>query len=72
MNFAYRPISATVKDIALCAQGSGFVCRSGRIGRSVANASPPLRRFFGAVLFRRLAAAMDPVTYYTLRRNTRV
>ena len=32
--------------------------------------SPPLRRFFGAVLSRRFAAAMDPAARYTLRRNT--
>ena len=37
---------------------------------SVSYSSPLLRRFFGAVLPRRLAAEMDPSTRYTLRRNT--
>ena len=38
--------------------------------RSVANGSPPLRRFFGDVYPRRLAVEMGPATRYTLRRNT--
>ena len=33
--------------------GLGFKSRVGQIGRSVANDSPPLRRFFEAVLSRR-------------------
>ena len=40
------------------------------IGRSIANGSPPLRCFFGAVLPRRLTAKMDPAARFTLRRNT--
>ena len=38
-----------------------FDSRAGQIGHSVANGSPPLRRFFGAVLFRRQAAEMEPL-----------
>ena len=37
---------------------------------SVANGSPPLRRFFGAVLPRRSAAEMSSATRYTLRGST--
>ena len=36
---------------------------------SVANDSPPLQRFFGAVLPRREAAKMGPATRYALRCN---
>ena len=38
----------------------GFDFEACRIGHSVANGSPPLRRFFGAVLLRRYAAEMGP------------
>ena len=37
---------------------------------SVANDSPPLQRFFGAVMPRREAAEMSSATRYTLRHNT--
>ena len=40
-------------DIAIGAGGLGFENRAGLIKHSVANGSPPLRRFFGAVLLRR-------------------
>ena len=46
---------------AICAGGLGFDSRAGQIGHSVANGSPPLRRFFGAVLPRRYAEEIwDP------------
>ena len=37
-------------DIASCAEGLGSILGPFKLGRSVANHSPPLRRFFGAVL----------------------
>ena len=43
----------------------GFESRAGQMGRSVANSSPPMRRFFGAVLPGRLAAGMDPAAHCT-------
>ena len=52
-----------------CNGVSGVRFPACKIGRSVANDSPPLRRFFGAVLPRRCAAEMDPATRYTLRCN---
>ena len=42
------------------AEGLGFDSRVGLAGRSSTNGSPPLRRFFGAVLPRRLDAKMAP------------
>ena len=39
-----------VKDIAIGAKGHGFDFQAGKIGRSVTNGLPPVRRFFGAVL----------------------
>ena len=42
----------TVQDIAIGSEGLGFNFRAGQIGHSVANGSPPLRCFFGAVLLR--------------------
>ena len=41
-----------IKDIGIGAVDLGFDYRAGQIGYSVANGSPPLRRFFGAVLVR--------------------
>ena len=41
------------KDIALGAGGSEFVSQAGQVEHSVANGSPLLSRFFGAVLPRR-------------------
>ena len=37
------------KDIAIVAGGLGFDYGASQIGHTVANGSPPLRRFFGAV-----------------------
>ena len=42
-----------LKDIVNGAGGLELDSRIGQIGYSVANDSPPLRRFFGAVLPRR-------------------
>ena len=53
-------------DIAIGAVGLGFdfgACQSITYG------SPPLRRFFGAVLFRRLDPKMCSAARYTLLRN---
>ena len=36
---------------------------------SVANGTPPLRRFFGTVLLKCQAAEMSPATRYTLRHK---
>ena len=46
-----------------------FASQVGQIGRSVANGSPPPRRFFVAVLLRREAAETGRATRCTLRRN---
>ena len=59
-----RPV---VKDIAIGSGGLGFNSLAIRIDHSVGNGSPPLRRFFVAVLFRRLSREDE---YYTLRGNT--
>ena len=61
-----------VKDIAIGAGGSGFDSRAGQIRHNAANGSPPLQRFFGAVLPRRETAEMDPATRYTLHLIPRV
>ena len=45
-----RSCSVVIKDIAIDAEGLGFNSQAGQIGHSVANGSPPLRRFFGAAL----------------------
>ena len=37
-----------LKDFAIDAEGLGFNSQAGQIGHSVANGSPPMRRFFGA------------------------
>ena len=52
-------------DIAIGAGGAAFVFRAGQIGHSVANGSPPLRRFFEVVLPRRHAAELGLTTRYT-------
>ena len=51
----YKPAgdNAVVKDVAIDAEGLGFSSQAGQRGHTVANGSPPLRRFFGAVLTRR-------------------
>ena len=46
-------VSAVVQDIAVGAGSLGSNFWAGRIKRNVANGSPPLRRFFGAVFPRR-------------------
>ena len=61
-----RGLSCT--DIAIGSGGLGFYSRAGQIGHSVANGSPPLRRFFGAAL-PSSGAAMNSATCYTLWRN---
>ena len=48
----------------------GFDFRVGQVGHSVANNLPPLRRFFRAVLPRRLAAEMGHGTRCTLGRDS--
>ena len=64
-----RPLAQLQSARSRCGRfGVRFPDRSNR--HSVANDSPPLRRFFGAVSPRRYAAEMGPATRYTLRRNT--
>ena len=41
---------SVVNLISVDPSGLCFDSRAGRVGHSVANGSPPLRRFFGAVL----------------------
>ena len=60
MVLGYRLIVAVLKDIAIGAGGCGIEFQTCQIGHSVANGSPPLRCFFGAVLSRRSTAEMDP------------
>ena len=45
-------IGLVIKDTANGARGLGFDYRTGQIEFIAANGSPPLRRFFGAVLHR--------------------
>ena len=42
----------------------------GHVGRSVANGSPPLQRFVGAMLPLRKVAEMAATTRYLLQRST--
>ena len=65
-----RPDSTVVKHISIGAVGLWFNYRSGQFGHSVFNGSPPLRRFFRAVLPRREVAKMGPTARHTLRRTT--
>ena len=60
----YRPVGVVVKDTAGGAGGWGFDSRTGKIQHSIAIGSPPLRRFFGAVLPLREDANMDPAARY--------
>ena len=46
-------LGVVVRDTADSAVGLGFDYRSGQVGHGIANGSPPLLRFFGAVLPRR-------------------
>ena len=49
-----RLLGNSCKDNAIDAGGLGFESLVGQIGTSVANGSPPLRYFFGAVLLSRV------------------
>ena len=62
-------LDVAFEDTANGAGGHGSDSRIGLIAHSVANGSPPLRRFFGAVISRRSAAEMNPAARYSLRRN---
>ena len=53
LKFPDRPVSSVVKDMTIGAGGLGFDSRVAQIGHSIDGGSPPLRRFFGAVLPRR-------------------
>ena len=55
-----RLVGVVIKGTANSAVGLGFKSRAGKILHSVANGSPPLRRLFEAVLFRREAAKIIP------------
>ena len=55
-----RPVGAVAKGIAIGAEGLGFDSRAGKIQRSVANGSPSLRHFFGAVLPQALSCGDEP------------
>ena len=44
------PVGVVVRNIAISAGSLGFDFRAGQIGHNVANGTPPLRCFFGAVL----------------------
>ena len=57
-------VGAVMKNIAIGAGGLGFDSCAGQIGHSVANGSPVLRHFFGAVLPRRCATEMGSAAYY--------
>ena len=66
-----RPVSSVVMSID--AGGLRFKSRIGQIGYSIANGSPPVRRFFGAVCTgvkpRRWA---PPLSCYTFWRNAAI
>ena len=47
------PVKVVAKDIAMNEGALRFDSQAGLIGRNVANGSPPLRRFFEALLPRR-------------------
>ena len=63
-------VSSVDKHKTIGVGGLGFESQAGQIRHSVANGSPPLRRFFGAVFFRRYALEINPATRHTLWRNT--
>ena len=63
-------LAQLLKTSSIGAGGLGFDLRAGQIGHSVASGSPSLRRFFAAVLLRRLATEIGPATRYTFRLNT--
>ena len=66
----WNTISLVVKRVATRAEGLGFHSPAGDVVLTIANGSPSLRCFFGAVLFRRKTAKMGPATRNALRRNT--
>ena len=69
-NFDHKtPVSSVFKHIAMGAGSLDFDSRAVQIGYSVANGSPPLRCFFGAVLRRRYTAEMGPAIGFALRCN---
>ena len=51
--FLYWSVGSVVEDTANVADGLGFDSRADQIKHSVANGSPPLQCFFGAILLRR-------------------
>ena len=67
----YMIITASWRSgyIAIGAIGLGFDYQACQIRLGVANGSPLLRRFLGAVLPWRLAAGMDLTSPHTLRCN---
>ena len=56
----FLAVSLVAKDIAIGAGGLGFDFWAGQIGHRVANDSPPLRHFFGAVLPKTLSYGDGP------------
>ena len=48
--FIHRAVGVVGKEPVIGTEGPGFDSRAGQIGHSVAKGSPPLQRFFGAVL----------------------
>ena len=67
-----RLVGVVVEDTAIGVGGLRFGSWAGQIGRSVANARPPLRRFFGVGLsnVQALSSGDGPAIRCTLRRNT--
>ena len=63
-----RPVIVGVKDFA--AGGVWFDSLVGQIGHSLANDSPPLQRFFEAVLPNVKLLRLGPSTRYAFWRNT--
>ena len=57
-----------VQDNAIGAKGLGFDSRADQSRHSVANGSPPLRRFFVAIVAQALSRGVGPATRHTLRR----
>ena len=53
-SFSYRPVSPVVHHLSIGSKGPGSDSRAGQIGHNVGYGSPPLRRFFGVVLPRRM------------------
>ena len=57
-----------VKNVAVSSGNLELDSRLGKLGRNAVNGSPPLSRFFGAVLPRHQAAEIDPATRHTTAR----